>query len=429
MEKCFVKVLPLMFVLAIMLAGCGGPKVDIGTLNKEEQNKEGQSSTGTSSEQLVAIENCIPLEDILKLNHRDGGGDYLYMDPIPMEYWNIEDPATGSKGIATQFGGKIYKLYANGKVVDEAGNVKEKAPQDQKDEESIFTAWVLVLREDDMLGRDAVYNNMSYDVETAMTVDELKSLIHIVHITEENFNEYFSFIEVEEEREITGSSFEENHVYKPYRTLRIAYKGPGYLMSSGAFDWTVDVAVSYNEKGTYENYDSQGNLIDNWSYDSREMNCELTVDEYEFVYQEEGEYRDITFYNAFNNFNALLEYYTDPEHTYLTKIQYFYEDLTVKNAQGYLIYCDDIPEEFWNVTEKGNRYICVQREDMPAWRFGEYGRIGANNKDVDAFLESDITATMDGTPKQKREDVLCLIGTDLINFIGITLESLPGYSN
>lgn len=425
MKKWFVKVLPLMCVLTVMLGGCGASKADTGA----EQNKEGQSSTKEASEQQVTIEDCLPLEDVLKLNHRDGGGEYLFMDPIPAEYWNIEDAETGSKGIATQFEGKIYKLYANGKVVDEAGNVKQKVPQDQKDEESIFTAWVLVLREEDMLGRDAVYNNMSYDVEKAMTVDELRNLIHVVHITKENFDEYFTFIEVEEEKEITGSNFEENHIYKPYRTLRIAYKGPGYLMNTGTFDWTVDVAVSYNEKRTYENYDNQGNLIDNGSYDSGEENCELTVADYEFVYQEEGEYRDITFYNAFNNFNALLQYYADPEHTYLTKSQYFYEDLTVKNAQGYLIYCDDIPEEFWNVTEQGNRYICVQREDKPVWRFGEYGRIGANVKDVDAYLESDITATIDGTPKQKREDVLCCIGMDLVNFIGITLESLPGYSD
>lgn len=431
MKKCFVKVLPLMFVLAIMLAGCGGSKVDIGTLNKEAQNNGGQTSTENSSEQSLSIENCIPLEDVLKLNHRDGGGDYLYLDPIPVEYWNIEDAATSSKGIATQFEGKIYKLYANGKVVDEAGNVKQKVPQDLNDEESIFTAWILVLREEDMLGRDAVYNNMSYDVEKVMTVDELRNLIHIVHITEENFNEYFSFIEVEEEKEITGSNFVENHVYKPYRTLGIAYHGPGYLMNSGSFKWAVDVAVSYKykEKITREEYDSQGNMTENVSYDSEEQNRELTIDDYVFVYQEEGEYRNITHHNAFPNLDPLLYYYINSEHDYLTKIQHFYEDLTVKKAQGYLIYCDDIPEEFWNVTEKGNRYICVQREDKPAWRFCEYGRIGADNTDVDRLLGMESSATIDGTPIQKREDVLCINGNDLNNFIGITLESLHGFSN
>ncbi|MBQ7971867.1 MAG: hypothetical protein IJ291_00220, partial [Lachnospiraceae bacterium] len=48
-------------------------------------------------------------------------------------------------------------------VIDEAGNVKEQMPQNPDDEVDIFTAWVLVLREDDMLGYDAVYNNMSYN--------------------------------------------------------------------------------------------------------------------------------------------------------------------------------------------------------------------------------------------------------------------------
>ncbi len=432
MNKCRIKLLSLIFVLSFLLVGCDSLNMIKDMANKAEQNKEEpnggeQDKEDVSTNRTITLEDCIPLENLLALNHRDGGGDYRYMDPIPSEYWNIKDETTGSKGIATRYDGKMYKLYANGKVVDEAGNVKQKAPQNANDEESIFTAWVLVLREDDMLGRDAVYNNMSYDIENAITVDELRNLIHVVHITEENFDEYFTFIEVEEEKEITGSSFEENHVYKPYRTLRIAYKGPGYLMDSGSFEWTVDVALSYKEKYNREEYDSQGNMIDNRAYDPEEKSCEVSVDDYEFMYQEEGEYRNISYDNAFSNFWPLLQYYTDPEHTYSTKMQYSYEDITVNKAKGYLIYCEDIPEAFWNVTEKGNRYICVKREDKPAWRFGEYGRIGANNTDVDAFLEEDITATIDGEPKERRGDILCINGNDLNNFIGIKLESLPGY--
>lgn len=426
-----MKFLSLILVLSCLLVGCGNKDIFVDGQDKgnsQTQSKGQQKEDATSSGQTITLSDCIPLEDVLALNHRDGGGDYRYMDPIPEEYWNIKDSETGVKGIAVQYDGKMYQLYVNGKIVDEAGNVKQKAPQDQTDEESVFTAWVMVLREDDMLGHDAVYNNMSYDIEKAMTVDELRSLMHVVYITPENFDDYFTFIEVEEEREITGSKFEENHIYKPHIELRIAYKGPGYLLDSGSFVWKVDAAISYIEKYSREECDSNWNIIKSYTNDPREEKCEIDIDNYEFEYQKDGEYRDVSYSTVFMNFDNLLSYYANLDTDYYSKSMYAYEDITVHNAQGFLIYCEDIPEEYWNVTEKGNRYVCVKREDKPAWRFCEYGRIGADNKDVDAYLEATMTDTIDGSPKEIHGDILSINGNDLSNFVGIKLESLPGYN-
>lgn len=418
MNKWQSKLLPWIFVSLLLLAGCNGLQLNLEKVNQEE----------ASTEQEITLSDCIPLEDILVLCHRDGGGAYRYMDPIPAEYWNLKDETTGVKGIATKFDGKMYKLYANGKVIDEAGNVKEQMPQNPDDEVDIFTAWVLVLREDDMLGYDAIYNNMSYDIENAITVDELRNLIHVVQISEENFDEYFTFIEVEEQIEITGSKFEENHLYAPYKTLRLAYKGPGYLMRSGSFEWTLDVAVSVVERSRWEKYDNSGNKTDSYEAEPEEIDAEIEIEDYDFDYVEDGDYRNVCDTGTwFHVFNPLEKYDTDPEHSYTTKHEYSYENLNIKNAQGYLIYCEDIPEEFWNVTEKGYRYICVKREDMPAWRFSEYGRIGSEETDVDKFMEQDITDTDDGQPKEKYGDILSINGNDLSNFIGIKLESLQGF--
>lgn len=426
MKKRNIKLFICSIAATCMLSGCGMIDLDLSSLNisftgqnKEEANKGGQSNQEKVEEKEITLADCIPLEDLLALNHRDGGGDYVYMDPILEGYWNIKEAATGTRGIAVHFEGKIYKLYANGKVVDEAGNVKQKTPQSQSDEESIFTAWVLVLREDDMLGRDAVYNNMSYDIEVGVTIDEIKSLIHIVEITEENFHEYFNFVEVEVEEEITGSRFEENHIYKPMKEIYTVYTGPGYLMTY-TYDWYVDIALSFDENYKIEYLDVNDNVVDSYESELKTEKKEMTIPYYDFKYMDEGECRNISYSGTSVFINETLNYYWDSDKNILYRYEYNYENITVENVQGYLIYCEEMPEEYWNITENGNRYICVKRDGQSGWRFCEYGRIGSTNKDVDAAVDACVTG--------KRGDIINYNSTDLVNFVGINFESLPGYS-
>ena len=436
MKKLQMRILPLLMVLSLMLAGCGNLKIDRvmdgvddfikeelhkGDKGKDAQNKDKQDKDASSKKEITLSE-CVPLENVLKLCHRDGGGDYHHLDPIPEEYWNIADE-NGVKGIATVFDGKMYKLYKNGKIVDEAGNVKQKAPQNANDEESIFTAWMLVLREDDMLGRDAVYNNMSYDVEKGITVEELISLIHPVKITKENFNDYFKFIEIEEEIEITGSNFVEDQMYKPKRELRMVYTGPGYLLTN-TFDWQVDFQISFDEISHYVTYDKDGNIVYSSYREPKTMKVESGFADHSFKYYEEGAYRNISYNEIVSYFDELLGYWYDVDKEELSESKRAYDNKTILKAQGYFIYCDEIPEEYINVTEKGNRYICIKREGKSGWRTGEYGRIGSDNKDVDAYIEQTICDTIDGSPRQKRPDIITLCGLDLINFVGIEEEDI-----
>lgn len=431
MKKLQKKILPLLVVLSLALAlvGCGVLRIDkvadkLGDFAKEELHKgdKNDKEEDAPAKKEITLSDCIPLENVLKLCHRDGGGDYHHLDPIPEEYWNITDES-GVKGIATVFEGKMYKLYKNGKIVDEAGGVKQKAPQNANDEESIFTAWLLVLREDDMLGRDAVYNNMSYDVEKGITVEQVIDLLHPVKITAENFNDYFKFIEVVEEVEITGSNFAEDQIYKPRRSMRMVYTGPGYLMPY-TFDWQVDFQITYDEVRAFITYDKNGNIEQSYYYDPKTLKAEAGFEDHSFKYCEGEEYRNISYNDIVSAFDATLQYWYDTESERLSESKRAYDNITITKAQGYFIYSDEIPEEYINVTEKGNRYICIKREGKSGWRTGEYGRIGSDNKDVDAYIEQIMYSTIDGSAKEKRSDILCLCGKDLINFVGITEEDI-----
>ena len=112
-------------------------------------------------------------------------------------------------------------------------------------------------------------------------------------------HDYFIFIDVEEQKEITNSNFVENHMYMPEITRRFAYKGPGYLMNSGSFEWKVDYVVSYDHKYIEEAKDANGQVTYFYERPYESAKYEDDIRSYEFVYSEEGDYRSITYDGVF----------------------------------------------------------------------------------------------------------------------------------
>ena len=330
----------------ILISGCGNK-------NMNDIGKEKSEATINEKEEIEAVD----LVDVLRLCHRGLGGVYLYMDPIPEEYWQVTDQKTGSKGIYVCYDGKYYTLFQKGTVRDADGIDKREVNGNVNNEVDAFTSWIKVLREDDYLGYDAIYDNMTYDYgkEVCFSMDEFLDLYEIVPITTENVNDYFGIVTEEREEEITDSPFEKDWVYKKNEYMYIAYINNAKLSKS--FTWNADLKILYDKYWKVDDYD--------WIQISQDYTKIVSTSYLDWSYRITDDGRTVcTSYQSdylgpLHKFDAHFE----GDEIIIGQSWNKYPKFDYTEAQGEIVIFKGIPDEYWNYTPKGNRYIVIARED------------------------------------------------------------------
>ena len=335
MKKRFFTLLLSLSMIATLLTGCGGSKL---------------------------FSNALTAQEFLSHAYVDENGELLYATDFPEDKWNVDEE--GNKYIAITIDNENiegYLFYENGDIaiVNTKGEMSQNdvaTTSDIKDL-NLYNMETMVSYLTNWGENNEGLNSAN---EKVLSMDEFNSLYNTIDITTDNVNDYFNFVPVDYEGEITGSNFEDEHFYYPEKEIRLMCT-PDNIVTNKDSEVVVKVDFSYSTVRYKVTPDNLSEKFDEYTYDPTSDSWEWNI--YSYNLKPSDYYNSIPVISA--NFSS--------EDNIIYVSERTYDSYGISKAQGTIHTFNEPDDTMWNTSPSGISYLAVRDKDNNIVRLTKTG--------------------------------------------------------